>query len=80
MHFLHQYMTVLNWIQLVLATPVVWWCGWPFFERAAASLLHRRPNMFTLIALGVGQRISTVCWLRSIPHYFRLDFTLHLEL
>ncbi len=44
----------LNWVQLVLATPVVLWCGWPFFERAWTSVVYRSPNMFTLIALGVG--------------------------
>src|SRR5262245_58547566 len=43
-----------NWIQLVLATPVVLWGGWPFFERAWNSLVHRAPNMFTLIGLGTG--------------------------
>jgi Cu+-exporting ATPase len=43
-----------NWIQLVLATPVVLWCGWPFFVRAWASLKNRSLNMFTLIALGTG--------------------------
>lgn len=47
-------MTLLNWVQLVLTTPVVLWCGWPFFERGWASIVHRSPNMFTLIALGVG--------------------------
>src|SRR5262249_29331570 len=47
-------MTVLNWVQLILATPVVFWCGWPFFERGWASVVHRSPNMFTLIALGIG--------------------------
>src|SRR5262245_8749744 len=47
-------MRVVNWVQLALTTPVVLWCGWPFFERAWASVLHRSPNMFTLIALGVG--------------------------
>ncbi len=45
---------VLNWVQLVLATPIVFWCGWPFFERAWTSIVHRSPNMFTLITLGVG--------------------------
>jgi Cu+-exporting ATPase len=45
---------LLNWVQLILATPVVLWCGWPFFQRAGASLVNRSPNMFTLIALGVG--------------------------
>jgi Cu+-exporting ATPase len=43
-----------NWIQLALATPVVLWAGWPFFERAWGSLVNRSPNMFTLIGLGVG--------------------------
>jgi Cu+-exporting ATPase len=42
------------WIQFALATPIVLWCAWPFFERAWASVLNRSPNMFTLIALGVG--------------------------
>ena len=42
------------WAQLALATPVVLWGGWPFFERFWASLRNRSPNMFTLIGLGVG--------------------------
>src|SRR5215813_181198 len=46
-------MDVLGWIQLVLATPVVLWCGWPFFVRAWQSVINRSPNMFTLIGLGV---------------------------
>jgi Cu+-exporting ATPase len=45
---------LLNWFQLALATPVVLWCGRPFFERGWASIVNRSPNMFTLIALGVG--------------------------
>jgi Cu+-exporting ATPase len=44
----------LNWVQLVLATPVVLWGGRPFFVRGWASLVNRHLNMFTLIALGVG--------------------------
>ncbi len=44
----------LQWIELVLATPVVWWAGWPFFVRGWASIVLRRLNMFTLIALGIG--------------------------
>ena len=47
-------MTLLNWTQLLLTTPVVLWCGWPFFARGWASVTHRSPNMFTLISLGVG--------------------------
>jgi PPK2 family polyphosphate:nucleotide phosphotransferase len=53
---LHHYLsdTVSMWIQFGLATPIVLWCAWPFFQRAWASVLNRSPNMFTLIALGVG--------------------------
>ena len=50
-----------NWIQLALATPVVLWAGWPFFERAWASLVSRNLNMFTLIAMGTG-----VAWVYSV--------------
>src|SRR6266536_28723 len=42
------------WVEFLLATPVVLWGGLPFFRRAIASVLHRSPNMFTLIGLGVG--------------------------
>jgi Cu+-exporting ATPase len=45
---------LLGWIELALATPVVLWGGWPFFERGFASIVHRSPNMFTLIAMGSG--------------------------
>ncbi len=44
---------VNNWVEFALATPVVFWAGWPIFERAWSSILHRSPNMFTLIGLGV---------------------------
>jgi Cu+-exporting ATPase len=50
-----------NLIQLALATPVVLWAGWPFFERGWQSLVTRNLNMFTLIALGTG-----VAWLYSV--------------
>ena len=53
-------MTAMNWVQLALATPVVFWCGRPFFERAWSSVIHRSPNMFTLIALGVGVELNIV--------------------
>ena len=45
---------VLVWVQLILGTPAVLWGGWPFFQRGWASLVNRRLNMFTLIALGTG--------------------------
>jgi len=53
--------SILGWSQLILATPVVVWGGWPFFERGWASIVHRSPNMFTLIALGTG-----IAWLYSV--------------
>jgi Cu+-exporting ATPase len=45
---------LLGWIEFVLATPVVLWAGLPFFQRGWESVLHRSPNMFTLIAIGAG--------------------------
>src|SRR6185503_6132161 len=53
--------TASNWLQLIFATPVVLWAGWPFFERGWRSLVTRNLNMFTLIAMGTG-----VAWADSI--------------
>jgi len=50
----HVFNAASMWIQFALATPIVLWCAWPFFQRAWTSILNRSPNMFTLIALGVG--------------------------
>ena len=50
-----------NWLQFVLATPVVLWAGWPFFERAWQSVKTGNLNMFTLIAMGTG-----VAWVYSV--------------
>lgn len=47
-------MRALGWVEFILATPVVLWGGWPFFQRGWASLVNRSLNMFTLIALGTG--------------------------
>jgi len=44
---------VSRWLQFALTTPVVWWAGWPFFQRGWRSLVTRHLNMFTLIAMGV---------------------------
>ena len=44
----------LPWVEFIFATPVVLWCGWPFFQRFWTSFVNRRPNMFTLIGLGTG--------------------------
>ncbi|VEG92177.1 copper-transporting P-type ATPase [Legionella spiritensis] len=49
------------WIQLILSTPVVLWCGWPFFQRGWQSVLNGHLNMFTLVAVGTG-----VAWLYSV--------------
>ena len=54
-----------NWLQLILATPVVLWAGWPFFVRGAQSLVTRNLNMFTLIAMGTG-----VAWIYSVAATF----------
>jgi P-type Cu+ transporter len=68
--------TATGWIQFALATPVVVWAGWPFFERGWASVVNRHLNMFTLIALGTGAAylFSVVALLVpfSIPASFRL--------
>src|SRR5262249_14089307 len=50
-----------NWLQFVIATPVVLWAGWPFFVRGWQSILTRNLNMFTLIAMGIG-----VAWVYSV--------------
>jgi len=66
---------VLNWIQLVLATPVVLWGGWPFFQRGWASIVNRSLNMFTLIAIGVGTAyiysVAATLFPNAFPQSFR---------
>jgi P-type Cu+ transporter len=52
--WLHWATATENAIEFLLATPVVLWCGWPFFQRFWTSLVNRSPNMFTLIGLGTG--------------------------
>lgn len=54
-------MRISAWVQFLLATPVVLWAGWPFFQRGWASLVNRNLNMFTLIAMGTG-----VAWAYSV--------------
>ncbi|MGD9739222.1 MAG: heavy metal translocating P-type ATPase [Bauldia sp.] len=63
-----------NWIQLALATPVVWWAGWPFMVRGWRSVVTRHLNMFTLIAMG-----TVTAWLYSLvatvaPGIFPMEF------
>ena len=59
-----------HWVQLALATPVVAWGGWPFFERFWASLKTRNLNMFTLIGLGVGVAYGYSLVATLAPHIF----------
>jgi len=59
LHYVSQ--TTSNWVQMILATPVVLWGGWPFFVRGWNSLITRNLNMFTLIAMGTG-----VAWVYSV--------------
>ena len=66
-----------SYVELLLASPVVLWGGWPFFVRGAQSILHRSPNMWTLIGLGV-----TVAYVYSVvgalaPHVFPASFVEH---
>ena len=65
-----------NWVQWLLATPVVLWGGWPFFQRGWISVVNRAPNMFTLIAIGTGAAYgySTVATVAPtlLPSSFRL--------
>jgi Cu+-exporting ATPase len=65
----------LSWLQLVLSSPVVLWCGWPFFVRAWQSIANRHLNMFTLIGLGVGVAyvFSVIATVTPgvFPHSFR---------
>ena len=72
---LHLAPTVRNWIEFVLATPVVLWGGWPFFQRFWDSLIHRSPNMFTLIGLGTGaaylESVVATAFPRLFPESFR---------
>ncbi|MGB5542836.1 MAG: copper-translocating P-type ATPase [Gammaproteobacteria bacterium] len=64
----------LNWIELLLASPVVLWCALPFFERAWRSLRNRSLNMFTLIGLGVGMAYGYSIAATVVPHLFPPSF------
>jgi Cu+-exporting ATPase len=65
------------WLQLALATPVVLWGGWPFFARGWASLVSRRLNMFTLIALGTGAAFAYSVLAALAPGLFPDSFRGH---
>ena len=69
--------TAANWFQLVLATPVVFWAGAPLFARGWASIVHRSPNMFTLIALGIGAAYLYSLAATVFPGLFPSGFQMH---
>ena len=62
------------WIEFALATPVVLWCGWPFFVRGWRSVINRSLNMFTLIALGTGAAYLYSAIVTFFPHLFPPSF------
>lgn len=63
-----------TWIEFALATPVVLWCGWPFFVRGWQSVLNRSLNMFTLIALGTGAAYLYSVTATLVPQLFPPSF------
>src|SRR5206468_6889959 len=67
----------LEWLQLLLATPVVLWGGWPFFQRGWASLVNRHLNMFTLIAMGTGTAYLFSVIATVVPGIFPASFVGH---
>jgi len=68
---------LMAWLQLVLATPVVLWGGWPFFARGWASIVNRSLNMFTLIALGTGTAYVYSVVAALAPGMFPESFRTH---
>jgi Cu+-exporting ATPase len=64
----------MGWVELALATPVVLWGGWPFFERGWASVVNRNLNMFTLIALGTGTAFIYSVIAVTFPQLFPSSF------
>src|SRR5216683_2246483 len=71
---LHLRPSFLNGIEFLLATPVVLWGGWPFFERFWSSLVNRSPNMFTLIGLGTGAAYLDSLVATFFPQVFPASF------
>ncbi|MBM4298640.1 MAG: heavy metal translocating P-type ATPase, partial [Deltaproteobacteria bacterium] len=67
----------LVWFQFILSTPVVLWCGWPFFQRAWTSLVNRSMNMFTLVGIGVGTAYGYSVFAALFPQLFPHSFHGH---
>jgi P-type Cu+ transporter len=68
---------LLTWVQLIFATPVVLWGGWPFFTRGWASIVNRSLNMFTLIAIGTGTAYLYSVIATLVPSLFPASFRTH---
>jgi Cu+-exporting ATPase len=71
-HMLSDHMSA--WVQFALATPVVLWGGWPFFQRGWNSIIHRSPNMFTLIAIGTGAAYGYSAVATLFPDFIPASF------
>ena len=67
-------MATQSWIEMVLTMPVVLWAGWPFFVRGAQSIIHRSPNMWTLIGLGTGAAFTYSVIATISPQVFPAAF------
>lgn len=65
---------VSRWIQFIISTPIVLWCGWPFFEKGWYSLVNRSLNMFSLIALGIGAAYFYSAIAVIFPNWFPDSF------
>lgn len=67
-------MSMQSWIELALSLPIVLWAGWPFFYRGWQSILHRSPNMWTLISLGTGAAFVYSVMATVAPEVFPASF------
>jgi len=68
---------ISRWAQFILSTPVVLWCGWPFFQRGWQSIRNRSLNMFTLISIGVGTAYFYSAVVVLLPQLFPPSFAAH---
>ena len=71
-HFLRG--ELLGWAEFAVATPVVLWGGWPFFQRGWASIINRSPNMFTLVSIGSGSAYLYSVVAVALPEIFPASF------
>ena len=72
--FFHGGLPYQNWIELTLSSPVVLWAGWPFFTRGLDSIRNHRPNMWTLIGLGVAAAYAFSVAATFVPDWFPVAF------